>query len=1114
MTAFEQWLDAQGLVTLHPLLAENDIDLDIIADLSEADLTDLGLSLGQRKRLLRAVATLSADAGTAPPESVAPPHGGRVAADQLSTDSPAVGVAPVETKNPESTAPERRQLTVLFCDLVGSTELSLELDLEDLRDALLDYQKTVSSLFEAHRGFIARYMGDGVLVYFGYPQAMEDDAYSAVLAAQEILSTFQQSTRFVDSGFRVRIGIATGLVLAGDIVGSGAAEEHTVLGKTPNLAARLQGVAGPNQMVIDDQTWQLVRRRYTANPLEQLTLKGFSRPLTAYEIPVQQPRSLFTRPVDHKLIGRDTEMQVLSDAWQNTIGNRSQFVLIKGEPGIGKSRLIREFHQQLDDSASHYIQWECSPHAVNTAFYAVIQYLQETCGFNANDTLAQKRETVISAATELALSEAEANRLTQVLSLAESDASAELATPRERRLELINLLVDMLIRFAAVQTTVLVIENIHAIDPSTLELLQVLQQRLEEQPIMLVASARPEFDFAVLNNTGLLQLSLAPLDDAECAELISELGKLPPALAQEILRKADGVPLYVEEITLALFEAAKNQLVTKGATDAIPSSLQSLLMAKLDRLGPARELAQLAAVIGDVIDLDLLRHLSQLGSDQLQRHLEQLNLAGVLVHATAGDVRRFRFQHTLVQEIAYQTLLRDDRRRLHYRVGETIRDQQPGLAASQPERVARHFNAAHAAEEAIEYWHLAATRASGLSANDECVAHLKSATKLLPKLKAASMRDRYELELNIVHGSVLRGTEGPGADAIAEVYQRSLTLCEALGETEQLIPALNGLYAYSLLRTRYADAKDYANRLLELASESGDVTSLMVGHRAIGAVSFNTGELHQANKHLQNSRELYDSMLHGNSAVTIGVDHLQIATSLYCTTLSVQGQPLTALKLHNIELQRAEELGHAHNLAQALVFAAFQTSLSARPEAPGYYRRLRAIADEYNFPMMSASAQLFRGMELLRHGESKEALAELSAATELYQSTGALNYLPYFQMRIAEASLALGDLANARQYLDIAQEGLERTGEYWCRAEWLRLSGEYQKVAHSDTVAEKAFYYQSMADAESRGALLWLPRSLLSLKKATEDADEEHAIDNKIQRLLQDCPELADSVVH
>lgn len=1103
MTSFERWLTDHGLASLHPLLDENDIDLDIIADVSEEEFERMGVSLGQRKRLLRAITTL--DNANVSAVSIDKPVNIAKSPEQPSKTA---AIAPL--KNLEASTPERRQLSVLFCDLVGSTELSLELDLEDLRDALLDYQETVSRLFEAHRGFIARYMGDGVLVYFGYPVAMEDDAYSAVLAAQEILNTFQQSPRFVDAGFKVRIGIATGLVLAGEIIGSGASEEHTVLGKTPNLAARLQGVAGPNQMVIDTQTWGLIRRRYTANELESLPLKGFSKPITAYEIPVQQPRSIFTPPVDYNLIGREIEMQALRNAWQETCTSESRFVLIDGEPGIGKSRLIREFRSKLDESDNHFIQWECSHHATNTAFFTIIQYLQEACGFKATDPLIQKRDAVISSAKTLALSDAEARRLVQVLSMADLDSNSEAATPAERRLELIELIIEMLTRMAAQQPMLLVIENIHSIDPSTLDMLQVLMTRIVELPIMVIASCRPEFDPVVVNSS-VQHLLLEPLNDQECVDLISELGKLPNSLAQEILAKADGIPLYIEEITLALFDEATQRLTMDGTRDAIPSSLQSLLMAKLDRLGPARELAQLAAVIGDAIDLDLLRRLSGLSSDLLQRHLETLSNAGVLIHTKPQEHERLRFQHALVQEIAYQTLLRDDRRRLHFLVGETIRDQQPELASSYPERVARHFTAAHASEEAIEYWHLAATRASALSANDECMVHLEAAKALLPKLSGDSIRDRYELEINIVHGSVLRGTKGPASDAIAVVYKRSLALCEALGETGQLIPSLIGLYAYNLLRTHNAKAMKYANRLLVLANDSGDVTSRMVGHRAKGAVSFNTGDLQQANEHLQKSRALYDSALHDNSASTVGVDHLQVATSFYCATLCVQGYPITAQQLHNKELQRATELGHANNLAQALVFAAFHTDLSARHHVVDYCGQLYELASEYGFPMMVASALFFKGSIKYYRGNPATALPEMIDALEYYQSTGTLNYVPYFQIRIAECYLALDEFESARSYLDQAQEGVERTGEYWCQAEWLRLSGVYERVVNSNIEAEKAFYHRAIADAESRGAMLWLFRSLLSFKATTVDADEQQTCRNKIEQLVKDRPELSDS---
>ncbi len=1094
MNALQLWLEQYGLESLYPLLSQHDIDLDIITELSEANLEALGLTLGKRKRLMRAIAALQADNAAPAPEPTA---------------------SSVVQNNPASyeSNPQRRQLTVLFCDLVGSTELSQKLDLEDLRDALMDYQSTVSSLFKDSRGFIARYMGDGVLVYFGYPAALEDDALSAVSAAQQILETFQHSPRFVKAGFKVRIGIATGLVLAGEIVGSGASEEHTVLGRTPNLAARLQGVAGPNQMVVDDQTWLLIRRRYTANKLDNLTLKGFDGYLTAYEVPVQQPRSQFTQPEDYKLIDRKHEFHELQMAWHDVCQGKRRTVLLNGEPGIGKSRLIREFGNLLSNKRpgsqpGRFVQWMCSPHSSNSAFFTVIQYLQEVCGFAANDADRVKRDKIIETADVLGLTEEDAERLTQVLSIAEPESGNATSTPRERREELINLLIEMFLRFAKQQPTTLVVEDIHAIDPSTLEFLQTLMSTSEESALMLLFSCRPEFDVSAFSSFDIKELPLSPLDNNDCSDLILELGKFPSSLMQEILKKADGVPLYVEEITRAFFDAARQTLASGSNTDGIPSTLQSLLLAKLDRLGPARELAQMAAVVGDEIDIVLLRALSEKSDRMLQHDLELLNAAGVLVNGVGAKKNQFRFRHTLFQEVAYQTLLRDDRKRLHLKVGESIRDEQPELAASQPERVARHFTAARSLEQAIRYWHLAATRASAMSANDECFSYIEAAKPLLADLDSVSQRDYYELELNIVHASVLRGTAGPAGDLIAGIYERSLVLCESTGQNDKLVAPLNGLYIYNLLRTHYAKATEFANRLLSLANESGDVTSRMAGHRALGAVSFNTGELDRASEHLQKSRQLYDPEIHDTSAITIGADHLQVATSFYCVTISIQGRPQTALALHVDELKRAETLAHAHNTAQLLVFLTFHSSISARSETAYYCQKLYEIADEFNFPMMMASAQFFRGSLKLYAGDFKLAYEQMKSAFELYQSTGTLNYLPYFKMRTAEACLALGEFDQAKTYLSESESVLESTGECWCLAELYRLWGEYEKLANHDSESAQRYFDKAVSDARDRGAMLWLLRALQSKIAIAISADAKLEAQAQLDDLIVAWPEL------
>ena len=1081
---------------MYPALSQHDINLDIVYKLSEADLKAIGLTLGARKRLMRAIATRSTEHSA--PEGT----------------SPSTRNAPsFSTRSINDTNPERRQLTVLFCDLVGSTELSLQLDLEDLRDVLLYYQTTVSDLCEASRGFIARYMGDSVLVYFGYPVAMEDDALSAVQAAQQILDAFQNSPRFVEAGFRVRIGIATGLVLAGEIVGSGASEEHTVLGQTPNLAARLQGVAGPNQMVVDEQTWRLIRRRYSANTLDDLNLKGFDNYVTAYEIPLQQPRSQFRQPEDNKLIGRRQELHTLQLAWQTACQGQRQFVLMHGEPGIGKSRLIREFGNILESDSengkpSHCVQWTCSPHWSNSAFFTVIQYLQDICGFSTNDPQTLKHKQIIDAADVLSLSTEEADRLSRLLSIVESPSDSAATTPGERREALINLLIKIFSRLDRQYPTVLVIEDIHAIDPSTLEIVQALMARSDESAFLLLMTCRPEFDTAVFSDFKIRQLQLNPLANEDCSELISELGQLPRALAQEILRKADGVPLYVEEITHALFDAAKQSVTASSSTGGIPSTLQSLLLAKLDRLGPARELAQLASVVGDEVNGDLLRRLSDKSSQTLQHELQSLLTAGVLVDAVGTTKNQYRFRQSLFQEVAYQTLLRDDKKRLHLKVGEAIRDSHPELASTQPERVAWHFTAAQSPEQAITFWLQSATRASSLSANDECFSHINAARSLLESLNNNADREALELELNIVHASVLRGTAGPASDLIAGLYERSLVLCESTGQHDKQVAPLNGLYVYNLLRTRYTQATDYANRLLQLANKTGDTTSRMVGHRALGAVNFNSGNLAQASQHLQESRRLYNPDLHGTSAATIGADHLQVATSFYCVTLCVQGHPETALSLHLKELKRAKNLAHAHNTAQLLVFLTFHSSMSARPETAHYCQQLYEISEQYNFPMMLASAQFFEGLLKLHTCDSKTAYEQMKAAVELYQSTGTLNYLPYFKMRTAEACLALGEYAEAKIYLAESQSNLESTAEYWCRAEQFRLWGEYEKLANNNKESALSHFDHAVKDAKGRGAMLWLLLALQSKLAAGETAESKTITESQLTNLLITCPEL------
>ncbi len=1085
MESLLNWLDHHGLSQLHAILIDQDIDLDVIRDLSEADMAELGLTLGQRKRLLRAAKSLNI----------------------------------VESFEPGKSTAERRQLTVLFCDMVGSTPMSVDLELEDYREAIRDYQSGVGKILQDNNAFIARYMGDGVLAYFGYPMASEDDAIRAVSAGLQLVSLFAQSESFRARGLQARVGIATGLVVAGDIVGSGSAEQHSVLGDTPNLAARLQGLAEPNQLIIDDKTWQLSDNAFNARRIEGMSIKGFAKVLTVWQ--VLSDRSAETwAPQRSEMVGRDPELQTLSELWSKALGGEVTACLVSGDPGIGKSRLLSAFVQATAQANTHAanqsncqvasahehltVQLRGSNYAGNSVFHPVTDFLVQRLGASAQNGSATPLESLNALAAATGLEATGRTALADLLGIRQPAQMRASIQPADRHDVLINAVLEVFAVYMNNRPLLLVVEDLHLLDPSTIELLQVMPKKFAGQPVMLLASCRTEFDVELFTDCAPVTIALNPLDGDACRTLIESIGTLPEQLIAEVLGKGDGVPLFIEEITKALLQTGETSF-SNGLS--VPSTLQSLLMAKLDRLGSHKSLAQVSAVVGREISVELLEFVADMPSTKLQSGLQELVAAGVLMPVTDALPKQYVFRHALIQDVAYQSVLRDERRRLHFEVATTLRERLPDVAGRSPERVAWHLTAAASAtsEDAIKYWQLAATRALDLSAYTECVAHINSGLRLLDNVEQSQRRDELEVELLTMLAGVYRGTKGLGADEIEETYQKTLVLAENLDRDDVLIPALNGLYSFNLMRSKNRKALEYAARLLQKATETGEVTYQMIGHRALGAVSFNTGDLVTAEGNLEKSLVLYNESLHGRSAWQIGTDHHTVATSLLSITQWVSGQPTSAMSRQKRATQRAIDMGHQFNIAQASVFYAFIACLDEHMNAHEIAQKLFISARDNGFPMMSGAGQFFMGSAMVAAGDLTAGRDQLLDGSQTWWATGTTNYRPWGEMRIAETYVLLGDIDTAKDWLHTASDRQERYGEHWCEPELHRLRGvvELAVNGYSDEVCDH--FAAAVRSAMTRRAYAWLPKILGCCRDAELPVPDRENVEAIVAR----HPELA-----
>ena len=692
------WLEQQGLGKYAGVFAENAIDFDVLADLEREDFKDLGIPIGDVRRLLRAIRELEQEHRAEPP-----------------SEERAIAASDVAPHARDGEA-ERRQLTVMFADLVGSTELSQQLDPEDLREINRAYQDAAKAAIEHFDGFVARYMGDGVLAYFGYPQAHEDDAERAVRAGLDLTNAVPGLATPVK--LSVRVGIATGPVVVGDIIGEGASQESAVVGETPNLAARLQGMAGGNAVVIGDQTRHLSGGAFVYGDLGEHSLKGFDGLMHAWEVRGESvSASRFEALHGDDLgafIGREHDLGMLLERWDRAIGGEGQAVLVSGEAGIGKSRVANALREQLADTTHVRVGHQCSPHHTNSALYPFILQLERASDFEASDgdeTKLQKLEALLSRGSISAGPDALC-MLATLLSISTQVRFPPIElTPQEQKAKTIEALIDQLVGLADDAPVLWVFEDAHWADPTSRELLEQTIDRLQDLRVLAVITARPEYEPAWVGLGQASALPLGRLSRNQSRALIENLadGKaLPEVVLEQIIGNTDGVPLFVEELTKTVLEsgllighADRYELLGPLRHVAIPSTLQDSLMARLDRLGDAKRVAQSAAAIGREFTRELLARVMSEDAVSLEQSLRQLTEAGMLFLRGVAPRARYVFKHALVQETALDSMLRRTRQAVHKRIAEVLEAEFPTVSVSEPEVLAHHYSEAGEVEPSL-----------------------------------------------------------------------------------------------------------------------------------------------------------------------------------------------------------------------------------------------------------------------------------------------------------------------------------------------------------------------------------------------------------------------------
>jgi class 3 adenylate cyclase/predicted ATPase len=1086
MQQVANWLQKLGLGQYAQRFAENDISFGILPDLTDQDLKELGVaSLGHRRQLLRAITELKGG------ETIAP----------KSTNENIAPVAPHETA-------ERRQVTVMFSDLVGSTALSARMDPEDLREVISTYQKCVAATVQRFGGFVAKYMGDGVLIYFGYPQAHEDDAERAVRAGLELVAAVGGLK--THARLQTRVGIATGLVVVGDLIGSGASQEQAIVGETPNLAARLQGIAEPNSVVIAESTRKLLGNLFELADLGAQDLKGIAGPVRAWaalrQASVEGRFDAFHATGLTELVGREEELDLLLRRWSKAKTGEGQVVLLSGEAGIGKSRLTAALLERVASEPHTRLRYFCSPQHTDSAFYPIISQTERAAGLAHDDTKQAKLDKLDAVLAQTSTFIQDAALFAEMLSLPNDGRypSINLA-PEERRQKTQEALTAQLARLTRQRPALMIVEDAHWVDPTSLEVFGRTVDQTKTLPVLLIVTFRPEFDAPWAGRSHVTGLALNRLGEREAAAIIARIvgnKDLPADVTAEIVERTDGIPLFVEEMTKAVLEADSEGKARQTPASvpspalAVPPSLHASLMARLDRLGAAKAVAQIGAAIGREFSHALLASVVRKPEAELGSALDRLIQAGLLFGQGVPPHASYLFKHALVQDAAYGTLLREPRRALHARIAETLESQFVEIAERQPELLARHCTEAGLIEKAVGLWSKAGQRSLERSALVEAVAQLAGALDQIATLPSTPALRREQIRLQVALIAPLMHVKGYAAPETKTAAERARVLieqAEALGEPPEdpllLFSVLYAFWVANFLGFNGDLCRDLAAHFLALAEKQGGIVALMVGHTVMGTTLVLTGDIAESRSHLDQAIALYDPAEHRPLATWFGQDAGVSILAYRAMALWMLGYPEAALADTKRMLSDARMIGQAGTLMYALIHAS-RIYLFCGDYAAGntIIDECITLAEEKNAAFWKAAAIRLKGSFLVATGKASDAVHAMASARTGWQSSGSTAYASSAFSFLSNAYADLGQFDEARRYITKAFTAVETTKETWCEAEVLRTAGKIAPVSHEEDAAKAESYFErALAVARQQQAKSWELRASMSLARLWRD---------------------------
>jgi class 3 adenylate cyclase/predicted ATPase len=961
---------------------------------------------------------------------------------------------------------ERRQLTVLFCDLVDSTALAGRLDPEDLREVVRAYQQTCTTVIQRFEGHIAQYLGDGLLVYFGYPQAHEDDAQRAVqtgLGVVEALGTMNTGLEQAP-GLRlaVRVGIHTGLVVVGAI-GTEGRQEQLALGETPNIAARLQGLAQPDTVVISDRTARLVEGYFTCQPLGAHELKGLAQPLQVYRVlHASAAQTRLDVAATHgltPLVGRASEVALLQERWAQVKDGMGHVVVLSGEAGIGKSRLVQVLKEHVAGEA--HTRWECrcSPYYQHTALYPIIDLLQRVLRWQPADSPEEKLTKLEQTLCQYRLSLEETMPFWAALlstPLPEDRYPPLSLSPQRHKQKTLESLLAILLEEATERPTLLIVEDLHWVDPTTVEWLSLVVDQVPTTSICLLVTCRPEFQSPWGSRSYLTQIALNRLPRTQVVQMVESVADratgdkpFPTEVMQHLVEKSDGIPLFVEEMTKTVLESDiltaddwAYVLAKPVSTIAIPATLQDSLMARLDRLVTAKDLAQLGATLGRHFSYALLQAVAQLDEETLQRELQRLVTAELLYQRGVPPQATYLFKHALIQDVAYQSLLKSTRQHYHQRIAQVLEQWFPEVVTTQPELLAHHYTEASMLAQAVDYWQRAGQQASDRSANLEAISHFTTGIELLKTLPETPERTQHALTLYIGLGTALLMTKGQAAPEVEHAYTQARALCQQVAETPQLAQVLHGLWRFYIARSQLHTARELGEILLRLAQRTHDLALFFIAHYANGATSLWLGVLPAARQYLEEGIARSTPDQRRALVFRMGQDPSHLCRAYAAIALWLLGYPEQALARLHDALGLAHELSHPFNLIHARCLAGFVSQF--RRDVPAVYEYAEAavaLSTEQGFPLFVAWGTSLRGWALAMQGQGEEGLAQVRQGIASFRATGAALLVPYFCTMLAEVSAHLGHTEDGLQALAEAHTPMEQHEERWWEAEVYHLRG-------------------------------------------------------------------------